>query len=88
MLGYGQQAGGTHPTAMHSCFCIFLLVVSWAQCYATADPGVPSREAANRKWERRPSTWPKFAENCMKMKKIRRKAGGAFPKFYYEDPPV
>ena len=20
MLGYGQQAGGTHPTGMHSCF--------------------------------------------------------------------
>ena len=22
MLGYGQQAGGTHPTGMHSCFII------------------------------------------------------------------
>ena len=22
MLGYGQQAGGTHPTGMHSCFGI------------------------------------------------------------------
>ena len=21
MLGYGQQAGGTHPTGMHSCWC-------------------------------------------------------------------
>ena len=21
MLGYGQQAGGTHPTGMYSCFC-------------------------------------------------------------------
>ena len=20
MLGYGQQAGGTHPTGMHSCY--------------------------------------------------------------------
>ena len=24
MLGYGQQAGGTHPTGMHSCFKLFL----------------------------------------------------------------
>ena len=24
MLGYGQQAGGTHPTGMHSCSSIFL----------------------------------------------------------------
>ena len=24
MLGYGQQAGGTHPTGMHTCFMIFL----------------------------------------------------------------
>ena len=23
MLGYGQQAGGTHPTGMHSCFLFF-----------------------------------------------------------------
>ena len=25
MLGYGQQAGGTHPTGMHSCFycCVY-----------------------------------------------------------------
>ena len=23
MLGYGQQAGGTHPTGMHSCFFVF-----------------------------------------------------------------
>ena len=22
MLGYGQQAGGTHPTGMHSCTCL------------------------------------------------------------------
>ena len=22
MLGYGQQAGGTHPTGMHTCFQI------------------------------------------------------------------
>ena len=25
MLGYGQQAGGTHPTGMHSCSKILLL---------------------------------------------------------------
>ena len=24
MLGYGQQAGGTYPTGMHSCSCILL----------------------------------------------------------------
>ena len=24
MLGYGQQAGGTHPPGMHSCLCLFL----------------------------------------------------------------
>ena len=24
MLGYGQQAGGTHPTGMHSCCCLFI----------------------------------------------------------------
>ena len=24
MLGYGQQAGGTHPTGMHSCFFLFI----------------------------------------------------------------
>ena len=24
MLGYGQQAGGTHPTGMHSCFIMIL----------------------------------------------------------------
>ena len=24
MLGYGQQAGGTHPTQMHSCLLIIL----------------------------------------------------------------
>ena len=23
MLGYGQQAGGTHPTGMHSCFGVY-----------------------------------------------------------------
>ena len=23
MLGYGQQAGGTHPTGMHSCFLFY-----------------------------------------------------------------
>ena len=22
MLGYSQQAGGTHPTGMHSCYCV------------------------------------------------------------------
>ena len=26
MLGYGQQAGGTHPTGMHSCCVKFLLL--------------------------------------------------------------
>ena len=25
MLGYGQQAGGTHPTGMHSCFIYFFV---------------------------------------------------------------
>ena len=25
MLGYGQQAGGTHPTGMHTCLKIYLL---------------------------------------------------------------
>ena len=25
MLGYGQQAGGTHPTGMHSCLMIFFV---------------------------------------------------------------
>ena len=25
MLGYGQQAGGTHPTGMHSCAVMILL---------------------------------------------------------------
>ena len=24
MLGYGQQAGGTHPTGMHSCYFYML----------------------------------------------------------------
>ena len=28
---YGQQAGGTHPTGMHTCLCIFLLVDSETQ---------------------------------------------------------
>ena len=28
MLGYGQQAGGTHPTRMHSCFGFFRLFAS------------------------------------------------------------
>ena len=23
MLGYGQQAGGTHPTGMHYCYCLY-----------------------------------------------------------------
>ena len=44
MLGYGQQAGGTHPTGMHSCFPLSMilkqrnlvvaaeLVLSGAQC--------------------------------------------------------
>ena len=27
MLGYGQQAGGTHPTGMHSCFLTIFLGV-------------------------------------------------------------
>ena len=26
MLGYGQQAGGTHPTGMHSCFVTKLFI--------------------------------------------------------------
>ena len=26
-MGYGQQASGTHPTGMHSCFLSFLLVL-------------------------------------------------------------
>ena len=26
MLGYGQQAGGTHPTGMHSCYAILFTV--------------------------------------------------------------
>ena len=38
--------------------------------------------------------WPKFAENCMKMKKIGRNGKGvrrevcACPNFYYVDPPL
>ena len=27
MLGYGQQAGGTHPTGMHSCLSVYLPVL-------------------------------------------------------------
>ena len=26
MLGYGQQAGGTHPTGMHSCYTLYFSV--------------------------------------------------------------
>ena len=29
MLGYGQQAGGGHPTGMHSCYtCVYFLITS------------------------------------------------------------
>ena len=28
MLGYGQQAGGTHPTGMQSCYYYFLSISS------------------------------------------------------------
>ena len=42
---------------------------------------------------RQPIIWPKFAENCMKMKTIGPKgegAGveGALPEFYYVHPPI
>ena len=31
MLGYGQQAGGTHPTGMHSCFVNNTAINIWSQ---------------------------------------------------------
>ena len=35
MLGYGQQAGGTHPTGMHSCsrceWAFSVMIVYWAR---------------------------------------------------------
>ena len=29
MLGYGQQAGGTHPTEMHSCIDVHICFASF-----------------------------------------------------------
>ena len=33
MLGYGQQAGGTHPTGMQSCVCIFFNIQKSSRIY-------------------------------------------------------
>ena len=54
--------------------------------HVAADPGFP-RGGANPKEGCQPIIWPKFAENCMKMKKIGPRGGG-HPKFYYVDPPL
>ena len=37
---------------------------------------------------RQPIIWPNFPENCLKMKKIGPRRGGARPKFHYIDPPL
>ena len=31
--GYGQQAGGTHPAGMHSCFLMFLSLIRLSADY-------------------------------------------------------
>ena len=43
--------------------------------------GAPSRRG------RQPTIWPKFAKNCMKIKKIGPRVG-THPKLYYVDPPL
>ena len=44
-------------------------------------------EGANPRKGPQPISWPKFAENCIKMKKIGPRPG-ALQTFYYVDPPL
>ena len=34
-MGYDQQAGGTHPTGMHTCFTCFIFSILFAWCKCT-----------------------------------------------------
>ena len=47
MLGYGQQAGGTHPTGMHSCV-FHVLQQSKMSAANTWDLGIPSSLECHR----------------------------------------
>ena len=49
---------------------------------------ISQKEGANLKVGSQPIIWPKFAENCMKMKEIGPERGGARPKFDYVDLPL
>ena len=53
MLGYGQQAGGTHPTGMHSCFkkvqiIVLTVRVSLILFTTSGDSGIPCATWGNR----------------------------------------
>ena len=56
--------------------------------FSCSDGSGISQGGTNPKGGRQPIIWPKFPENCMKMKKIGPSKGGARPNYYYVDPPL
>ena len=63
---------------------------STRQAIPVADPAFPRGGCANPKGGggRQPIIWPIFPENCMKMKKIWPRGGGARPLRPPLDPPL
>ena len=91
MLGYSQQAGGTHPTGIHSCEdcracnrqrwgCQHVILVNFLLISAVADPGFPQGGVCQH------VILPKFPKNCMNLKEFGLLGGR--PKFYYVDRPL